>query len=61
MDGRALVRPFSRSSRSQEGQTCRVGRNVEVRVLGALPGCLAMIVASVMISVLLTLLINLGR
>jgi hypothetical protein len=39
----------------------RVGRNVEVRVLGGLPGCLAMIVASVMISVLLTLLINLGR
>jgi hypothetical protein len=37
----------------------RVGRNVEVRVLGGLPGCLAMIIASVVISVLLTLLLNL--
>jgi ABC-type arginine/histidine transport system permease subunit len=39
----------------------RVGRNVEVRALGGLPGCLAMIAASVVISVLLTLLLNLAR
>jgi hypothetical protein len=39
----------------------RVGRNTEVRVLGGAPGCLMMIVASVVISVLLTLLLNLGR
>jgi hypothetical protein len=37
----------------------RIGRNIEVRPLGGLPGCLAMIVASIVISVVLTLLVNL--
>lgn len=37
----------------------RVGRNVEVRPLGGAPGCLGMIIASIVVSVLLTLLLNL--
>ncbi len=39
----------------------RFGRNTEVRVLGGGAGCLAMILISVILSVLLTLLVNLGR
>ena len=39
----------------------RIGRNVEVRPLGGAPGCLAMIVVSVAISLLLTLILNLMR
>jgi hypothetical protein len=39
----------------------RIGRNVEVHPLGGLPGCLAMIIASIVISVLLTLALNLAR
>lgn len=39
----------------------RVGRNTEVRVLGGPLGCLAMIVISVVLSVLLTALLNVGR
>jgi hypothetical protein len=37
----------------------RLGRNVEVRPLGGAPGCLAMIVVSVVASVLLTVVLNL--
>lgn len=37
----------------------RLGRNVEVRPLGGAPGCLAMIVVSVLASVLLTVVLNL--
>jgi hypothetical protein len=39
----------------------RIGRNVEVRPLGGMPGCFAMIVASIIVSVLLTLLLNLAH
>lgn len=39
----------------------RVGRNSEVRVLGGGAGCLAMILISVLLSVGLTILVNLGR
>ena len=39
----------------------RIGRNVEVRPLGGAPGCLAMIVVSIAISLLLTLVLNLMR
>ena len=37
----------------------RVGRNTEVRFLGGAPGCLAMILVSIFLSVLLTVTINL--
>ena len=37
----------------------RIGRNVEVRPLGGAPGCLGMLIASIAISVLLTLVLNL--
>ena len=37
----------------------RLGRNVEVRPLGGAPGCLAMIIVSVVASVLLTVVLNL--
>ncbi len=37
----------------------RVGRNVEVRPLGGAPGCLAMLIGSLVVSVLLTLALNL--
>lgn len=37
----------------------RLGRNVEVRPLGGAPGCLAMIIVSVVVSVLLTVVLNL--
>jgi hypothetical protein len=37
----------------------RVGRNLEVRPLGGGPGCLAMILFSVVASVLLTIVLNL--
>ena len=37
----------------------RVGRNVEVRPLGGAPGCLAMLVGSIVVSVLLTVILNL--
>jgi hypothetical protein len=37
----------------------RVGRNLEVRPLGRGPGCLAMILFSVVASVLLTIVLNL--
>lgn len=37
----------------------RIGRNIEVRPLGGAPGCLAMIVLSIVASVILTLLVNL--
>jgi hypothetical protein len=36
----------------------RIGRNVEVRPLGGRVGCLAMILFSVIASVLLTVLVN---
>jgi hypothetical protein len=37
----------------------RIGRNVEVRPLGGGPGCLAMIILSILASVVLTLALNL--
>ena len=37
----------------------RLGRNLEVRPLGGAPGCLAMIVFSIIASVLLTVVLNL--
>ncbi len=37
----------------------RVGRNVEVRPLGGSSGCLAMLLFSIVASLVLTLLINL--
>jgi hypothetical protein len=39
--------------------TVRIGRNVEVRPLGGAPGCLAMILISIFLSVLLTVVVNL--
>jgi hypothetical protein len=39
----------------------RFGDNVEVRPLGGGLGCLAMILVSIIASVLLTVLVNLGR
>ena len=36
----------------------KIGRNVEVRPLGGAPGCLGMILFSVIISVALTVLLN---
>jgi len=38
----------------------RLGRNVEVRPLGGGPGCLAMLVVSIVLSVLLTVVVNLA-
>jgi hypothetical protein len=37
----------------------RLGRNVEVRPLGGAPGCLTMILVSVVASIVLTVLVNL--
>lgn len=37
----------------------RIGRNLEIRPLGGAPGCLAMILVSVALSILLTVLLNL--
>lgn len=37
----------------------RIGRNVEVRPLGGRAGCLAMILFSVLASVVLTVVVNL--
>lgn len=37
----------------------RLGRNVEVQPLGGASGCLGMLVASVVVSVLLTVILNL--
>lgn len=37
----------------------RLGRNVEVQPLGGAAGCLGMLVASVVVSVLLTVILNL--
>ena len=37
----------------------RIGRNLDVRPLGGAPGCLAMILFSVVASILLTVLLNL--
>lgn len=39
----------------------RIGRNTEVRAMGGGFGCLAMILISLLLSVGLTLLVNLGR
>lgn len=39
----------------------RIGRNTEVRAVGGGVGCLAMILISVLLSVGLTILLNLGR
>lgn len=37
----------------------RIGRNIEVRPLGGAPGCLAMILFSIVASVVLTVVLNL--
>jgi hypothetical protein len=37
----------------------RIGKNMEVRPLGGAPGCVAMILFSVVASILLTVLLNL--
>ena len=37
----------------------RLGRNVEVRPLGGAPGCLGMLLVSIVLSVLLTVVLNL--
>jgi hypothetical protein len=37
----------------------RIGKNMEVRPLGGAPGCLALILFSVVASILLTVLLNL--
>ena len=37
----------------------RIGRNMEIRPLGGAPGCLAMLLISVALSILLTVLLNL--
>jgi hypothetical protein len=37
----------------------RIGRNTEVRFLGGAPGCLAMILISIFVSVFLTVVVNL--
>lgn len=37
----------------------RIGRNIEVRPLGGAPGCLGMILFSIVASVVLTVLLNL--
>lgn len=37
----------------------RIGRNLEVRPLGGAPGCLGMILFSIVASVVLTVLLNL--
>jgi hypothetical protein len=39
----------------------RIGRNTEVRPLGGGIGCLAMILISIVLSVGVTILVNLGR
>ncbi len=39
----------------------RIGRNTEVRAMGGGIGCLAMILISIILSVGLTILVNLGR
>lgn len=39
----------------------RIGRNVEVRPLGGAPGCVAMLLVSLLLSVLLTVIVNLLR
>jgi hypothetical protein len=39
----------------------RIGRNTEIRPLGGGAGCLAMILLSILLSVGLTILVNLGR
>ena len=39
----------------------RIGRNTEVRAMGGGIGCLAMILISILLSVGLTILVNLGR
>ena len=38
----------------------RIGRNVEIRPLGGGPGCLAMILFSIIASVVLTLVLNIA-
>jgi hypothetical protein len=37
----------------------KLGRNVEVRPVGGAPGCLTMILISIVASVMLTVLVNL--
>jgi hypothetical protein len=41
-----------------EGVEMRIGRDLEVRPLGGAAGCLAMILFSVLASVILTVLVN---
>ena len=53
------MRPGFDGSGAGYPEPMRIGRNVEVRPLGGAPGCLGMLVASIVISVLLTVLLNL--
>jgi hypothetical protein len=47
------------SSDTTRTRTMRIGRNIEVRPLGGGMGCLAMILFSIIASVVLTILVNL--
>ena len=51
----------SAGSSTTGGRTVRIGRNTEVRALGGGAGCLLMILVSIVLSVGLTVLVNLGR
>jgi hypothetical protein len=55
------LQPLARSSglAPTSGDTMRIGRNVEVRPLGGRAGCFAMILFSVLASVILTVVANL--
>ena len=55
----AVIIRASSSHAKERGM--RFGRNVEVRPLGGMPACCAMTVASLVISVLLTVLLNLAH
>jgi hypothetical protein len=58
---RATCRAELRLRPAGKSQPVRFGRNVEVRPLGGGPGCLVMLLVSVLLSVGLTVLVNLGR
>lgn len=62
-----MLKPFSARRATQEvgeraengkGARMRLGRNVEVRPLGGGAGCLGMLLVSLVLSVLLTIIVN---
>lgn len=57
--GAERARQSAYPRRRRYGHVMRIGRNVEIRPLGGAPGCLAMILFSVVASILLTVLLNL--